>query len=72
MVAMSFAVKELLVALKGFVSNFILAKSTPAVMKKKPTEQLLVTTPLSPIINCTCLVFYIYFKVNQTFIPKLF
>ena len=47
MVAMSFAVKELLVALKGFVSNFILAKSTLAVMKKKPTEQLLVTTPLS-------------------------
>ena len=40
MVAMSFAVKELLVALKGFVSNFILAKSTPGVMKKEANRTI--------------------------------
>ena len=40
--AMSSAVKELLVALKTVVSNFIVAKPIPAVLKKKPPEQLVV------------------------------
>ena len=35
---MSFAVKELLAAQEGFVSNFIVAESTPAVIKKR-TQQ---------------------------------
>ena len=54
---MSFAVKELLAAQEGFVSNFIVAESTPAVIKKKnPTKQLVVNSPPPPpsfIINCT-------------------
>ena len=37
---MSFAVKELLAAQEGFVSNFIVAESTPAVIKKEPNKTI--------------------------------
>ena len=44
---MSFAAKELLAAQEGFVSNFIVAESTPAVIKN-PTKQLVVNSPPPP------------------------
>ena len=54
---MSFAVKELLAAQEGFVSNFIVAESTPAVIKKEPNKtigsELPPPPPPSSIINCT-------------------
>ena len=44
--AMSFAVKELLAALEGFVSNFIEAESTPAVIKKETNKIIKSHPPL--------------------------
>ena len=46
-VATSFAVKELLVALPGVVSGFIVAKSTctPAVIKKKEANKTIAGNP---------------------------